>query len=146
MKQSKAPKGRRSNQVPTDPKHIGPAELAELIAELRRRPEVPIETLTADHGTIEGIIDLLVVKGHATIQEVQEFGDRYQSGVSALVMLCIEKGLFSEDEMNMALAAFHHVIRAYGHGTGVSPTEIFAARHAHLKKLLDVAGGEEGGG
>lgn len=138
MKQvPKAPKGRRATEVPTDPKHLGPAQIAELIAELRKRPEVPIETLTADHGTVEGIIDLLIVKGHATLEEIQDFGDRYQSGVSALVMLCIAKGLFTEAEMNAALVSFHHVIRAYGHGSMATPDQIFAARQAHLKTLLE---------
>lgn len=145
MKQvPKAPKGRRATEVPTDPKHLGPAQIAELIAELRRRPEVPIETLTADHGTVEGIIDLLIVKGHVTLAEVQDFGDRYQSGVSALVMLCIEKGLFTEAEMNAALVSFHHVIRAYGHGSMVTPDQIFSARQAHLKTLLEQVEAEAG--
>lgn len=150
MSDVKPAKGQR-NVVPIGPGgSISPKQMSDLVAELRKRPEMPVSALQEDIAVIEGIIDLLIVKGHTTVEEIRDYGDRYQSSLSSLIMLCIEKGIFSEADLNKATMSFHHVIRVYGSGRGMTPEEILGARHAYLRRLLELdgpvpEGGAEGG-
>ncbi len=138
MNEAKTGKGHR-NVTPIGPGgSISSKQMNDLLAELKKRPETPIQALHEDIAVIEGIIDILIVKGVTTVEEIREYGDRYQSSLSSLIMLCIEKGIFTEAELTMATMTFHHIIRVYGNGRGMTPEEILEARHAYLRRLLDL--------
>lgn len=141
-------KGGAPGNVQIDVTKISKSQIDELVTQLKRRPETPVEAIAEDQGTIEGLISLLIVKDIVTLADVQDYGQRYQSAISALIMLCIDKGVFSELELNAAIAAFHHVIRAYGPGNGMTPDEIFDLRLKYTKRLMERVEppSEDGGG
>lgn len=109
---------------------------AELLAELKKRPERPIQALCEDSATLEGLIDLLVLKGVITEEELSSYLNQYMSVITALVMLLVEKGAISNLEMEKATLSYHFALRNCRPNAG--PDEIFESRRAHLKKLLEV--------
>jgi hypothetical protein len=106
----------------------------ELLAELQKRPERPIPALCEDQATLEGLIDLLVVKGIITEEEIQPYVNRYMSVITALVMLLVEKGLISDLDLEKAVLAYHFALRNCR--PDASPDEIFEARRRHLNTLM----------
>jgi hypothetical protein len=108
-----------------------------MMEELKKRRDPPIQALLADVAVVEGIIDLLILKGIITDTEIRTYGDRYQSSISALIMLCVEKGVFTEADLNKAIVAFHHVIRTHQAGKEMTPDEVLSARQNYLRGLLE---------
>lgn len=108
----------------------------ELLAELKKRPERPIETLCEDSATLEGLIDLLVVKGIISEQELVARINRYQSVVTGLVMVLVEKGVITDQDMEKGILAYHFALRNCR--PDASADEIFVSRRSHLKTLLEV--------
>jgi hypothetical protein len=107
----------------------------ELLAELKKRPDRPIEVLCEDAAVLEGLIDLLVIKGTITEEELVPHTGRYQSVITALIMILVEKGVISELELEKATLAFHFARRHCS--STASLDEIFEARRTHLKTLLE---------
>jgi len=131
---AKPPKGLRK---PTPVSEIHPHDIHQMMEELKKRRDPPIQALLADVAVVEGIIDLLILKGIITDTEIRTYGDRYQSSISALIMLCVEKGVFTEADLNKAIVAFHHVIRTHQAGKEMTPDEVLSARQNYLRGLLE---------
>ena len=118
---------------------LSPAELKEFLTELKRRPGTPIRCLQDDSATIQGLIDLLVVKkiipGEHPDELVVAYIDRYNSAVTGLIMLLVEKNIITESEMDASMLAFHHAIRHFG-DRAASFEEVSKLRRDTLKKQL----------
>lgn len=133
-------KGQRST---VDPTTISPDEFRDYLAELKRRPGTPIPCLNEDTATVQGLIDLLIIKGiigteggRGPDESIVEYAERYNSIVTGLVMLLIETGVITEKEMEAAILAFHHAIRHFGNNA-VSFEKVSALRRETLKKQLE---------
>jgi len=94
-----------------------------------------------DAATLEGLIDLLIVgtkthpNGIFTEDEFVVYMNRYQSVMTALVMILIEKEIISQEEMEKAISAYHFTIRtAPPNANGVT---ILNMRRDHLKEMLE---------
>lgn len=125
-----------------DPTTITPQEFREYLQELKRRPGTPIPCLQEDAATIQGLIDVLVVEGvlkekdglspdHRIVQMI----DRYNSIVTALVMILIEDGIITEKKMEAGIMAFHHAVRHFGE-RATSFEEVSTFRRESLRKLF----------
>ena len=121
-------KGRRKSPEQVD--------VAALLRELGKRPERPIQAMTEDSASLEGLIDLLVCKGIMTEPEFGRYLNRYQSAMTALVMLLIEKDVISETDMEKAISVYHFMVRTAHPGT--KSEDVLEARRARLKLLLEV--------
>jgi hypothetical protein len=118
-------------------RNITPKQIDQLVDQLKKRPERPIECILEDQGAVEGLITLLCVKEVVTLEEVQDYAGRYQSALTSLVMLCIDKGLFSEFEYHMAIVAFHETIRALGPGHDLTIVEMFEKRKEYYRAIVN---------
>lgn len=112
-----------------------PVVAEELLAELQKRPERPIPALCEDMATLEGLIDLLVIKGTINEVDLNIFIQRYQSVITALVMLLIERGIITENDMEKAISAFHYATRHCR--PNATMDEIFEARRKRITDLLE---------
>jgi len=111
------------------------ANYAELLIELKKRPERPIEVIAEDQATLEGLIDLLVVKGIITETELNPYLIRYQSVMTALVMILVVKGIITDADMEKATLAYHFTIRnSRPNATG---DEIFESRRNYLNRMME---------
>lgn len=110
--------------------------------ELSKRPERPIPAMCEDSATLEGLVDLLIVgtkshpEGFFTEDEFVTYINRYNSVMTALVMILIEKGYITQEEIEKAIQAYHFALRHCRPNAG--PDEIFESRRGHLKKTLEV--------
>ncbi|OPY54713.1 MAG: hypothetical protein A4E48_00292 [Methanosaeta sp. PtaU1.Bin060] len=110
-------------------------KIEELEQRLSVRPASPLMDVAQDVATYEGILDLLVLKGHATDGEIQHSLDTYKSFWSAIVHLLIDKGLLTEKELWCATIAYHHFLRLHGLNSGKSAQELMAERREFIKKI-----------
>jgi hypothetical protein len=136
---SGAAKGLRKEPDPTT---ISPQEFREYLQELKRRPGTPIQCLQDDVATIQGLIDVLVVDGVLKAkggispdERIVRYIDRYNSIVTALIMILIEDGIISERKMELGILAFHHAVRHFG-TRSESFEEVSAFRRESLRKLF----------
>jgi hypothetical protein len=129
----------KGKRAPTDPTVISPDEMREYLAEMKRRPGTPIPCLQEDAAAVQGLIDILIVKGIIKDEHPDEvivqYMDHYNSIVTGLVMLLIDKNVITEKEMDAAILAFHHAIRHFGNGPA-SFEEVSTLRRDTLKKRL----------
>ncbi len=136
---SGAAKGLRKEPDPTT---ISPQEFREYLQELKRRPGTPISCLQDDVATIQGLIDVLVVDGILRAKDgvppderIIRYMDRYNSIVTALVMILVEDGIVSERKMELGILAFHHAIRHFGQ-RAASFEEVSTFRRDSLRNLF----------
>jgi hypothetical protein len=125
-----------------DPTTISPQEFREYLQELKRRPGTPIPCLQDDVATVQGLIDVLVVDGVLKVKDgvspderLIRYIDRYNSIVTALIMLLIDDGIISERKMELGILAFHHAIRYFG-TRSASFEEVSTFRRDSLRKLF----------
>jgi hypothetical protein len=123
-----------------DPTNISSEELKEFLEELKRKPGTPNQCLQDDSAAIQGLIDLLVVKkvipGEHPNELVISYMDRYNSAVTGLIMLLVEKNVITEAEMDASMLAFHHAVRHFG-DRATSFEEVSKLRRDTLKKQLN---------
>lgn len=124
---------------PADSTTITPDEMREYLAEMKRRPGTPIPCLQEDAAAVQGLIDILVIKGVIPGPNPDEliirYMDQYNSVVTGLVMLLIDKGIITEQEFDASQLAFHHAIRHFGN-RAASFEEVSTLRRDTLKKRL----------
>lgn len=129
----------KGKTMPADSTTITPEEMREYLAEMKRRPGTPIPCLQEDAAAVQGLIDLLIIKGVIQDERPDEliirYMDQYNSVVTGLVMLLIDKGIITEQEMDASQLAFHHAIRHFGN-RAVSFEEVSTLRRDTLKKRL----------
>ncbi len=142
-KLSVAAKGLRKEPDSTT---ISPQEFREYLQELKRRPGTPIPCLQEDVATIQGLIDVLVVGGVLREKDgvppderIIKYMERYNSIVTALVMILIDDGIITERKLEMGILAFHHAIRHFGE-RATSFEEVSTFRRDSLKKLFEKEG------
>ena len=110
----------------------------------------PVQTLMEDAASIDGLIDLMVVKGliqdHGKPDDkdylsaedlVKKYIDRYGSAVNGLCMLLYEKGIVSPEEHSTAIAVYHEAIRHFG-ARACSFEEVQSFRKNVLRKRLKI--------
>jgi hypothetical protein len=107
----------------------------ELLAELRRRPETPIPVISEDVAVLEGLIDLLVLKGVITDIELDPGLNRYKSVITALIDLLVQRGVISDTDLEKAIVAYHFTLRNCR--PDATASEIFESRRSHLHLLLE---------
>ena len=106
-----------------------------LMKQLAERPERPIQSLCEDSAALEGIIDVLVLRHVISEDELTPYLHRYQSIMSGLVMLLIEKGIIEETDLDKAILSYHHVLRTVK--PDLPASGVFALRREYLATLLD---------
>ncbi|HOK59196.1 MAG TPA: hypothetical protein PK659_10395 [Methanothrix sp.] len=125
--------------------------LQDPVADRIVRMYTPVPTLLEDTATIDGLIDLLIVKGvihgEGTPGEpgyvppervVMNYIDRYGSAVNGLCMLLYEKGIVTEDEHRIAIGVYHDAIRHFG-TRACTFDEVQSFRKNLLRKRLEEA-------
>jgi len=116
------------------------------LQELDRKPKQeayqPVPTLNEDAASIDGLIDLLIVKGviqgdnETTAEQlVKKFIDRYGSAINGLYMLLIEKELVTEEELHEAQNVYHDAVRHFG-ARATTFEEVQSFRKNMLRKRL----------
>jgi len=114
----------------------------DLLAEMQRRPERPIEVLAEDRATLEGLIDLLILgpkshpEGLFTEEELSRHIDRYGSVMTGLVMTLIEKRVITEEELEMGILSYHFALHHAPPDSNCD--QVFVMRRNHLRALLEV--------
>jgi hypothetical protein len=138
-KLSGAAKGLRKEP---DPTAISPQEFREYLQEMKRRPGTPIPCMQDDVATVQGLIDVLIVDGILAAkggvspdERIIRYMDRYNSIVTALVMILVEDGIISEKKMELGILAFHHAIRHFGQRSA-SFEEVSTFRRDSLRMLF----------
>lgn len=130
----------KGKRAPADPTTISPEEFREHLEEMKRRPATPVPCIQEDAAAVQGLIDILIVKGIIKDEHPDElilrYMDRYNSIVTGLVMLLIEKEIITEQEMEAAMLSFHHAIRHFG-TRSASFEEVSTLRRDTLKKRLN---------
>jgi hypothetical protein len=122
--------------------NITPEELREYMEELKRRPGTPLPCMQEDAATLQGVIDLLIIKnilkdkdGMSPDERICRAADRYNSLLTGTVMVLIEDDVVTEKELESAILAFHHAIRHFG-ARVPSFEEVASLRRDTLKKQL----------
>lgn len=112
------------------------------------QPYEPVTTLLEDAATLDGLIDLLIIKGIikdqgepnspdylSAVDIIKKYIDRYGSAVNGLCMLLYEKGVVTQEEHNTAIAVYHEAIRHFG-ARACSFEEVQNFRKNVLRKRL----------
>lgn len=130
MTHVRGPKGLRNKE---DDSKLDGLKLSALIDELKTRPAWPLPVLQEDAASIEALITVLIDNGvlkdgpvkvysqdgamvetHLTAAEkVLKYVEQYRSTLSGLVMLLVDDGLITENQMDLAVLAFHHAQNVY---------------------------------
>jgi len=116
--------------------------------ENKKAPYKPVATLLEDAATIDGLADLLIVKGivkaegepgseeYLTPEDmIKKYVDRYGSAVNGLCMLLYEKNIITEEEHSAAISVYHDAIRHFG-SRATSFGEVQNFRKNLLRKRL----------
>ena len=101
-----------------------------------QRQPVPIACPDIDVAKLEGIIDLLVIKGVITDEELQAAAELYGSHMNGLLDLLQTKGIIEEWEMDIAVAEFHRFIQAIGLNNYIPPAVLFERRRNAVSDRL----------
>lgn len=112
----------------------------DLESRISQRYPSPVMHLAEDIAMVEGIIDMLVCRNIVTIAEVHSYIDTYKQSWTALVHLLIDKGVFTQRQMNISILAFHHMIRMKGTKPDATYEELQVERTKFaedLEKLAD---------
>lgn len=103
-----------------------------------KRQPVPIACPDIDAAKLEALIDLLVIKGVITDQELAAAADLYGSYMNGLLDLLNLKGIIQEWEMDLAVAEFHRFIQAIGQNNYIPPVVLFERRRNAIKERLEL--------
>ncbi len=103
-----------------------------------KRQPVPIACPDIDAAKLEAIIDLLVIKGVITDQELATAADLYGSYMNGLLDLLNLKGIIQEWELDLAVAEFHRFIQAIGQNNFIPPAVLFERRRNAVKERLEL--------
>lgn len=98
----------------------------------------PIAVPQVELGRLEGLIDLLVLKGKITDEELIAVSEPYFSIMNGLLDLLEAKGLIKKWEMDIAVKCYNDYVLAIGPNPTVPPQVLFNQRREYLKELLEI--------
>ena len=98
----------------------------------------PIAVPQVELGRLEGLIDLLVLKGKITDEELIAVSEPYFSIMNGLLDLLEAKGLIKKWEMDIAVKCYNDYVLAIGPNPSVPPQVLFNQRREYLKELLEI--------
>ena len=112
-----------------------------------KRQPVPIACPEIDAASLEGLIDLLVIKGVITDEELKAASELYGSYMNGLLDLLNLKGIVEDWELDIARAEFHRFVQALGANQYIPPAVLFERRRNavsdRLKLERQLKAGEE---
>lgn len=107
----------------------------------KRREEensfVPIACPSVDSAKLEGLIDLLVLKGIVTEKELSQTADIYFSYINAIIDLLVLKDIFKPWELDICIKAYHDYLQAQAGNPNIPPEVLFQQRRNYEKELID---------
>lgn len=104
--------------------------------EEEKRP-VPIACPNVDNAKLEGLIDLLVLKGVVTEGELSQTADIYMSYINAIIDLMVLKDIFKPWELDICVKAYHDYLQAQAGNPNIPPEVLFQQRRNYEKELMD---------
>jgi|GEM_PF-6177009 hypothetical protein len=104
--------------------------------EEKKKP-IPIASPDVDSAKIEGLIDLLVLKGILTEQELAQTADIYLSYINAIIDLLVLKDIFKSWELDICVKAYHDYLQAQAGNPTIPPEVLFQQRRNYEKELID---------
>lgn len=106
---------------------------------LRREEKkpIPIACPDIDSAKLEGLIDLLVLKGVVTEKELSHTADIYLSYINAIIDLLVLKDIFKPWELDICIKAYHDYLQALAGNPNVPPDVLFQQRRNYEKDLID---------
>lgn len=99
---------------------------------------IPIACPDVESATLEGLMDLLVLKGVITEKELTQTVDIYSSYINALIDVLVLKGVFLPWEMDICVKAYHDYLRAIAGNPMVPPEVLFQQRRNYERELIEV--------
>ena len=102
-----------------------------------KRP-IPIACPPIDAAKLEGLIDLMVMKGLITEQELSQTADLYQSYINALIDVLVLKGVFEPWELDICVKAYHDFLQAVASNPTVPPEVLFNQRRNYEQELIEL--------
>ena len=100
------------------------------------RQPVPIACPEIDAASLEGLIDLLVIKGVITDEELKAAAELYGSYMNGLLDLLNLKGIVEDWELDIARAEFHRFVQALGGNNFIPPAVLFERRRNAVSDRL----------
>lgn len=85
---------------------------------------------------MEGLIDLLVIKGIITEEELNQTANLYGAYINAIVDLLITKKVIEEWEFDICVKCYHDTVRALANNPNISPDIIFDMRRRREQELI----------
>lgn len=104
------------------------------------RQLVPIACPDMDAARVEAIVDLLVIKGVITEEELTAAAEPYGSYMNGILDLLHLKGIIEDWEMDIAMAEFHRFVRAIGQNNFIPPVVLFERRRNAISDRLKLEG------
>ncbi len=102
------------------------------------RQPIPIACPDIDAAKQEAIIDLLVIKGIITDEELAAAANLYGSYMNGLLDLLHLKGIIEEWELDIAVAEFHRFVQAIGQNNFIPPAVLFERRRNAVSDRLEL--------
>lgn len=101
-----------------------------------QKQPVPIACPDIDAAKLEALIDLLIIKGIITDEELQAAANLYGSYMNGLLDLLHLKGIIEEWELDIAVAEFHRFVQAIGQNNFIPPAVLFERRRNAVSDRL----------
>lgn len=101
-----------------------------------KRQPVPIACPEIDSASLEGLIDLLVIKGVINDEELKAAAELYGSYMNGLLDLLNLKGIIKDWELDIARAEFHRFVQALGANNYIPPAVLFERRRNAISDRL----------
>jgi hypothetical protein len=99
---------------------------------------IPIACPDIESAKLEGLIDLLVMKGLVSEKELSQTVDIYLSYINALIDVLVLKGVFEPWELDICVKAYHDFIQAVAGNPTVPPEVLFQQRRNYEEELIAV--------
>jgi hypothetical protein len=99
---------------------------------------IPIACPDVDSAKLEGLIDLMVLKGLITEKELSQTVDIYSSYINALIDVLVLKGVFKPWELDICVKAYHDYLQAIAGNPMVPPEVLFQQRRNYEQELIDI--------
>jgi hypothetical protein len=103
-----------------------------------KQKPIPIACPNIDSATLEGLIDLLIIKGVLTEDELTGAADLYGSYINALLDILNVKGIVKEWELDLARVEYHHFVQAMGQSPNIPPVVLFERRRNVIRDRLEL--------
>jgi len=104
----------------------------------KKKDIVPIACPDIDVAKLEGLIDLLVLKGVFSENELTQTANIYSSYVNAIIDLLVLKGIIKPYELDICVKAYHDFLQAMAANPTIPPTVLFQQRRNYEAELIEM--------